>query len=145
MELVVKLTEGKKPFIGIYFDTELNALRWNKDAFSIHKDKTFNVIFEFYEKKVNVKLVSKSQLFIHTYEGLSYQYDKLNNWVYLTKQANEFTFSHVFFDREKKVDSPIFNFKTGKALVLKVSKYEIVNIKPPPQRLGTLGVWSPEY
>ncbi len=103
MKLIVKLPKDKLPFIGIQFPYSYEAGKTNQDLVTNYKHIQYKIVLEFVKDKVNIKLVSQENMITRSYNGLEYEKDKLKNWLYLTKNAKAFNFSHTIKEGGKEL------------------------------------------
>jgi hypothetical protein len=125
MELVVKLPKGKLPFIGIKFAEMHEANELNKDLMNNYSTCIFKVILEPHKNEMNLRLICEEKLLVRFYNGLKYDPEKLKAWIYLTKTAKSFNFSHIYqLGDKEKVAMAIMS---RKLFVLKLEGYEILH------------------
>lgn len=140
MKLVVKLSKGKKPFIGILFTRSFDAEKCNNDLMLNYRNTVFRIEFIFEGQYVNVKLICEDELIVRTYAHASFEADKLRNWFYLTKECKDFNFSQLYIKDGK--ETVVKEFTSQKWFVLKVSGYKVISNEDKPKSIGVTGTWK---
>jgi hypothetical protein len=128
MKLVVKLPPNKPPFIGIVFPHISIAEKTNQELVIDHKYADYRIVFEFIQGWVNVKLISNAIPAVKFYNKLSYDKEKMIAWLYITRTAKEFNFSHLHEPHGKEV--VVKTLLKPKLFVLKVDSYEVHTGEP---------------
>ena len=124
MELVLKLPKGKPPFVGVLFELEYHGADMNVDLYRTHGNRPYKLILEPNKKQINLRLICEEIVTVRFYNSLKYNNERLNDWVYLTKNAKAFTFGHVVFKEDKH--HPVRIHPGGKPFVLKVESFELI-------------------
>jgi hypothetical protein len=102
MELVLKMPQGKPPFLGVVFDNVREACSLNQDLVNEHASSVYTISIEHSGIHVNIRLVCEDPHYIRVYKNVKCDPKKLENFMYLNRLAANFNFSHLLrdFDRE---------------------------------------------
>lgn len=124
MKLVLKLPDGKPPFIGIEFDNAWEGERCNKDLMLEFKDEVYTLLIE-PTVKANLRLVSDGKRICRFYNQIEYDSGKLKLWIEKTRHAQVFNFGHTFQEKSKdKICKVIIDSKST-PFVLKLKRYTV--------------------
>lgn len=120
MELLLNITKGKPPFIGVVFTRVADACEKNEDLVNELADLPYQLQFHQPNgRQVKMKLLS-DKLPAHREYKIEVDPVKLENFLYMTRNAPVFNFAHVLrdFDQEMIVTT----FSKNKKFVLKVQR-----------------------
>lgn len=102
LELIFKLPKDKPPFIGVVFEKEFTAERFNQKWINSYRNDDYKIVFESYNEGLNLRLTSS--IGCNTvYENLKFDKDKLRRFLYLTKSTKRFNFGHVTIKNDKHI------------------------------------------
>ncbi len=124
MELVLKLPKGKPPFVGVLFEQEYHGADMNVDLYKTHGNRAYKLVLEPIKTKINLRLICEEIVTVRFYNGLKYNHERLNDWIYLTKNTSAYTFGHVVFREDKHFSVRVH--PGGKPFVLKVESFELL-------------------
>jgi len=100
MELVVKLPKGKLPFIGVVFSNVWSAERENKHCIENEWTDTFKLRLIPKERSIDVHFIHHGQS-TYVYKDLIYSPEKLVKFIYASRGASLFNFSHLICENNK--------------------------------------------
>lgn len=124
MELVLKLPKGKPPFVGVLFEQEYQGADLNLDLYKAHGHRPYKLVLEPIKLRIHLRLICEDIVTVRFYNGLKYDLQRLNDWMYLTKKAKLFTFGHVVFRDDKHY--PVRIHPGNKPFALKVESLELL-------------------
>lgn len=125
MKLVVKLPEGKLPFIGVRFNNSWNASKTNEELIESYSSEIYTVKFEIQTPQVlHLSLQCKDKAIQKWYKDLEYEPEKLKRWMQLTRGLSGFNFGHTFM-RGNDETIARFAHDLKRVYVLKVERYEV--------------------
>lgn len=126
MELILKLPEGKPPFIGVLFDKAEEAELMNQDLVLQHKGRRFRIVLETLKQFVNLRLVCEEMVNVRFYNHLKYRPDELRSWLYIisANKASYVNFSQLCRQKEKLVVAR--TAQKNQQFVLKVQRCEVL-------------------
>jgi hypothetical protein len=124
MELVLKMPQGKPPFLGIVFDNVREACTLNQDLVNEYAGSVYTISIESPGSEVNIRLVCENPHYIRVYRNVKCDPKKLENFMYLNRLSRGFNFSHLLrdFDREIVVKT----LERYKLFVLKIQGVYLV-------------------
>jgi hypothetical protein len=125
MRLVLKLPQGKPPFIGIEFSKIWQGEKENRDLIFDFKNEIYTLLIEPIGGYLNIRLFSEQKNIVRYYNGVSYNKDAFKRWIELTRNSGLFNFGHTY--QENSVDKICIVLKDGIKIyfVLKVNRYMI--------------------
>ncbi len=124
MKLVIKLPEGKLPFIGVRFNNSWNAAKTNEDLIEYHHKEVYTIKFVIKAQTVNLNLYCKDRSIQRHYKDVEFEPEKLKRWMQLTEGLSGFNFGHTFMNGNKE-EVGRFTHDLKRLYVLKVDKWEI--------------------
>jgi hypothetical protein len=125
MKLIVKLPEGKPPFIGVRFNNSWNAAKTNEDLIEDHHKDIYQVKFVIKKHTLTLQLNCKERSIHRYYKDLEFEPEKLKRWMQITEGLSGFNFGHTFINGTKE-EVGRFSHDLKRLYVLKVDKWEIV-------------------
>lgn len=127
MELMLKMPKGKAPFIGILFEIEREGAKLHADIVEKYQRENFEVVLEHTKRVLNLRLLCKDKVMVYFYNHLRVDAEKLNSWLYLTRDCKAFTFGHIIreLDRERLV----LSHPSRKRFVVKVCACKVVAVE----------------
>lgn len=126
MKLILKLPEGKPPFVGVLLkesDNRSYPERLNEDLINEHKYAGYCLTFEFTNNLLNLALVSAKGDIVRHYKDVEFEGAQLASWVYATRNASSFNFGHVRIERGKECIVKTWGKKIN--FVLAVQSYDV--------------------
>src|ERR1035437_7927486 len=124
MELVFKLPKDKPPFMGIVFENLFEASTLNQDLVNSYKNSEYKIVMEQIKSEINLRLICEEHLFVKFYNGLKYNKQKFDAWIYLSKKSPQFNFSHLMREGDKEI--VIKTLKNQKLFILKISTLQLI-------------------
>lgn len=103
MELALKLPKGKPPFIGILFTEESTGGHLHANLVEKYSGNEFHIIMEHTKNALNLRLICNEIVMVYFYNHLRFDPDRLKSWLYLTKNAKEFNFGHIYTQFDKHI------------------------------------------
>ncbi len=125
MRLVLKLPNGKPPFIGIEFTKIWQGEKENKELIIEFKEEIYTLLFEPIGGTLNIRLFSEQKNIVRYYNGVIYNKDIFKRWIQLTQKNVIINFGHTY--QENSIDKICTVLKDGVKInfVLKVNRYMI--------------------
>jgi hypothetical protein len=120
MELVLKMPQGKPPFIGLEFPSSWKG-ELNKDLVYENADKQYKLILET-ERQLKMTLVCEDIAVRRVYPGIGYHPARLKNWLTQMRQYSQVNFGHVYL---QDGNHKIVKLAGQKNFVLKVVNIEL--------------------
>lgn len=127
MELVLKMPKGKAPFMGILFEIEREGERLHADIVEKYQNESFEVVLEHTKQVLNLRLICKEKVMVYFYNHLRVDANKLNSWLYLTKDCKAFTFGHI--NRLLDKDKLVLSHPSRKRFVVNVISCRLVAVE----------------
>lgn len=124
MKLVLKLPNGKPPFIGIEFENSWQGERCNKDLILESRNEIYTLLIE-PTPRVNLRLVSDSKRICRFYDQVEYDKQKLKRWIELTRKAKLINFGHTYQEKSKDHICKVYVESKQVPFVLKLEWYMV--------------------
>lgn len=124
MKLIVKLPEGKLPFIGVRFNNAWNAAKTNEDLLEYHHTATYHLKFVIKQDSLMLSLYCKERSIQRHYMNLEFEPEKLKRWLQITEGLRGFNFGHTFMNKNKE-EVARFAHDLKRLYVLRVEMWEI--------------------
>jgi len=120
-ELLLKVPKDKPPVIAVVFTRVKEACEWNEDLINEHSTLPFYIRFKNLSSKgINFEIGSEKLSGIRAYKDIKYDKTKLENFLFITRTANSFTFTHLLYDFERYF--PVSTFSKYKKFELKIER-----------------------
>lgn len=103
MELVLKIPQGKPPFVGILFAVTHEAAALNADLVINHRHKNYKLIFEVVGTHLNLRLICEDLVTVRFYNHIKFSPEKLKSWLYIiySKKVTVINFGHITTVKDK--------------------------------------------
>ncbi len=127
LELILKMPKGKAPFIGILFEIERDGAKLHAEVVEKYQNQVYEVVLEHTKRVLNLRLICKEKVLVCFYNHLKVDTNKLNSWLYLTKNANAFTFGHIH--RVLDRDQLVLSHPSRKPFFVKVCSCKLIGVE----------------
>jgi hypothetical protein len=127
VELVLKWTKGKPPYVGILFKSMYQAGKLNQEW--VHDFGTLEYMVEIEPRSKTMLLLTVSeptQRLKHVYKVRWFNAEKLKGFLYATRDVERFNFGHVLVEENNYV--PVRTTLARKIWVLPVNKVALVEV-----------------
>ncbi|HLP12295.1 MAG TPA: hypothetical protein VK177_10225 [Flavobacteriales bacterium] len=127
VELVLKWTKGKPPYVGVLFKSAYQAAKLNQEWVHEHGNGLYKIELEPKSKTLLLLTVSEPTLRLkYTYKVKWYNPEKLKGFLYATRDVERLNFGHVLVEANEY--KPVITTLARKLWVLPVSKMELVEV-----------------
>lgn len=122
MKLVVKLPEGKPPFIGIEFESPWIGEKEGREVFSNSNQRAFDLVIQPLSSTMSIRLVCEDPVIVKFYSGVEFDVERFKLWIHVSKNQNKINFGHTYSKYSE--DKICYIVKDGKKvpMVLKVRR-----------------------
>jgi hypothetical protein len=96
MKLILKLPEGKPPFIGVEFATQHDGAATNHDLILNRGYKHFKLLLEMVGGSVNIRLYLEQPVEVRNYSQVKCNNEELKRWHKTALLYKHVNFGHVY-------------------------------------------------
>ncbi|HYG49521.1 MAG TPA: hypothetical protein VD905_01410 [Flavobacteriales bacterium] len=127
VELVLKWTKGKPPYVGVLFKSAYVAGKLNQEWVHAHGNGLYKIDLEPRSRNLLLLTIKEPELGLkHTYKVKWYNPEKLKGFLYATRDIERMNFGHVLIEENNY--KPVITTYARKLWVLPVSKLELVEV-----------------
>lgn len=101
MKLILKLPNGKPPFIGIEFEKQWQGEKENKDLLLEHTNIVYSLLVEPAQSGINIRLICDSPLVIRFYHQVQYNIESFKRWHFHAQNYHSINFGHTYKDHSE--------------------------------------------
>lgn len=120
-ELLLKVPKDKPPVIAVVFTKVKEACEMNEDLINEFAELPFYIRFKNLSSKgINFEIASEKLKGTRSYKDVKYDKTKLENFLFITRSAKYYTFTHLLYDFDRYF--PISTYSKYKKFELKVER-----------------------
>jgi hypothetical protein len=126
MELILKLTENKLPYVGICFESQYEASRLNQQWVNKYPDHRYTLKLNPGKETIDLELSCNEIACKIKYECVKYTPERLLKFYHITRLYQLFNFGHVREDRGKHI--PVKTLTNQKMFVLQIHRFTLDDV-----------------
>lgn len=122
MKLVVKLPDGKPPFIGVEYENPWIGEKEGREVFKICNGCEFDLVIQPLPSVLSIRLICEDPFMVKFYSSIEFDKQRFKRWYQIAKAYRIVNFGHTYSKYSE--DKICFMVKNGKKvpMVLKVKR-----------------------